>query len=63
MKDNRLFIEGAENGTPIRIYTIDGRLVTSAPLTEGSVSLPIGSPAGVYAVQVGTLGSTLIRVQ
>ena len=61
MKDGRLFIEGAENGTPIRIYTTDGRLVAFAPLSEGSVSLPVGSPAGVYAVQVGTLGSTLIR--
>ena len=61
MKDGRLFIEGAENGTPIRIYTTDGRLVAYAPLSEGSVSLPVGSPAGVYAVQVGTLGSTLIR--
>ena len=63
MKDGRLFIEGAENGTPIRIYTTDGRLVAFAPLSEGSVSLPVGCPAGVYAVQVGTLGSTLIRTQ
>ena len=30
-------------------------------LAGGSVSLPAGSPAGVYAVQIGTLGSTLIR--
>lgn len=63
MKDGRLFIDGAEDGTPIRIYTTDGQLVASAPLTDGCVSLPLGSPAGVYAVQVGTLGSTLIRVQ
>jgi len=63
MKDGRLFIEGAENGTPIRIYTTDGRLVAFAPLSEGRVSLPVGCPAGVYAVQVGTLGSTLIRTQ
>ena len=47
--------------TPIRIYATDGRLVVSAPLMGGSVSLPAASPAGVYAVQVGTLGSTLIR--
>ena len=63
LKDGRLFIEGAEDGTPIRIYTTDGRLVASAPLTQGSVRLPVGKPAGVYAVQVGTLGSTLIRTQ
>ena len=63
MKDGRLFIEGAENGTPIRIYTTDGRLVALALLTDGSVSLPVSRPAGVYAVQVGSLGSTLIRTQ
>ena len=37
------------------------RITAFAPLTRGSVGLPAGSPAGVYAVQVGTLGSTLIR--
>ena len=63
MKDGSLFIEGAKDGTPVRIYTTDGRLVAFAPLTEGSVSLPVGCPAGVYAVQVGTLGSTLIRTR
>jgi len=63
LKDGRLFIKGAEDGIPIRIYTTDGRLVASAPLTQGSVRLPVGKPAGVYAVQVGTLGSTLIRTQ
>jgi len=61
MKDGRLFVDGVENGIPIRIYTTDGQLVVAAPLMGGSVSLPVGSPAGVYAVQVGTLGSTLIR--
>ena len=63
MKDGCLFVEGAKDGTPIRFYTTDGRLVAFAPLTEGRVSLPVGCPAGVYAVQVGTLGSTLIRTQ
>lgn len=63
MNDGRLFIEGAEDGTPIRIYTTDGRIVAFAPLAEGCVSLPAGCPAGVYAVQVGSLGSILIRTQ
>ena len=54
-------IDGAADGTPIRIYTTDGRLVTSTALTGGSITLPATTPAGVYAVQVGTLGSTLIR--
>ena len=63
LKDGRLFIEGAEDGTPVRIYTTDGRVVASATLTDGCVGLPVGSPAGVYAVQVGSLGSTLIRTK
>ena len=63
MDGNTLSVAGAEDGTPIRIYTTDGRLVASAPLANGSVSLPAGSPAGVYAVQVGKLGSTLIRLK
>jgi len=57
----QLFIDGADDGTPVRIYSISGRLVASTLLADGRVSLPAGSPAGVYAVQVGTLGSTLIR--
>lgn len=61
MNGGQLFIEGADDGTPMRIYTTDGRLVASTTLTGGCVSLPAASPAGVYAVQVGTLGSTLIR--
>ncbi len=61
MTDGRLFIDGAADGTPVHIYTTDGRLVTATRLAGGSITLPAGSPAGVYAVQVGTLGSTLIR--
>ena len=57
----QLFIDGVEDGTPVHIYNINGRLVASAHLVDGRVSLPVDSPAGVYAVQVGTLGSTLIR--
>ena len=37
------------------------REMTGEDWQEVSVSLPAGSPAGVYAVQIGTLGSTLIR--
>ena len=57
----QLFIDGAEDGTPVRIYSISGRLAASTQIVNGSVSLPADSRAGVYAVQVGTLGSTLIR--
>ena len=61
MTGGSLFIDGAEDGIPIRIYTVGGRLVVSTLLTNGSVNLPVAIPAGVYAVQVGKLGSTLIR--
>ena len=61
MNGGQLFIDGAEDGTPIRIYTTGGQLMASTQLVNGSVSLPSSTPAGVYAVQVGTLGSTLIR--
>ena len=61
MNGNQLTINGVEDGTPIRIYTTDGRLVASTSLADGCISLPSAVPTGVYAVQVGTLGSTLIR--
>ena len=61
MNGGQLFIDGAEEGTPVRIYSVNGQLVASTLLADGRVSLPANSPAGVYAVQVGTLGSTLIR--
>ena len=62
LQGHTLYIDGANEGTPIHIYATDGRLVKSTSISSGSVSLPAGSPAGVYAVQVGKLGSTLIRL-
>jgi hypothetical protein len=59
----QIFIDGAEDGTPVHIYSINGRLAASAQLVNGSVCLPADSPAGVYAVQVGNLGSILIRAK
>ena len=61
MNGDMLFIDGAEDGTPIRIYSTNGQLAVSSLLVDGRVSLPADIPVGVYAVQVGTLGSTLIR--
>ena len=61
LNGNRLTIDGAADGTPVRIYTIDGRLIGSTVISGGSVSLPETATAGLYAIQVGTLGSTLIR--
>ena len=58
---NRLAIAGAPEGTPIRVYTTGGILIADSPLQDGSVSLPATAAPGVYAVQVGNYGSTLIR--
>lgn len=59
LREGRLYLDGAVEGTPVRIYTTDGRMVSSSSVSNGSVELPV--QAGIYAVQVGTLGSTLIR--
>ena len=58
---NRLAIDGAPEGTPIRVYTTDGMLVANSVIKDGSISLPYKAAPGVYAVQVGRYGSTLIR--
>lgn len=55
-----LYAEGAENGTPVTIYNLSGAIVRKAEVQGSAVSLS-GLQQGVYAVQLGTLGSTLIR--
>ena len=68
LQGNTLYIDGLEDSmvndqwSMVNVYDLRGRLVASAPLAGGSVSLPADSPAGVYAVQVGKIGSTLIRL-
>ena len=68
LQGNTLYIDGLEDSmvndqsSIVNVYTTDGQLVVSAPLANGRVSLPADSPAGIYAVQVGKLGSTLIRL-
>ena len=68
LQGNTLYIDGMEDSmvndqsSMVNVYTTDGQLVVSAPLANGRVSLPADSPAGIYAVQVGKLGSTLIRL-
>lgn len=46
---------------PCRVYDITGKLVSTAAITDGDITIPL--PKGVYAVQVGKLGSTLVRVE
>lgn len=47
-------------GIPVTFYNLSGTLVRQSQVENGTVSLS-GMPKGVYAVQLGKLGSTLIR--
>ena len=60
LRDGFLYMDGAEEGIQVRIYTTDGRLVQTSVVNNGCVLLP--DKAGIYAVQVGSLGSTLVRI-
>ena len=58
---NVLYADGAENGTAVTLYTLSGVVVRQTQIIDGSVSLA-GLQSGVYAVQLGRQGSTLIRL-
>ena len=55
-----LYADGAEDGTPVTIYSLSGTVLQRTTVQQGSITLP-GLQRGVYAVQLGQLGSTLIR--
>jgi len=61
LKGHTLYIEGATEPVTVNIYNLSGSLVFSAVANNGTVQLP-QLPAAVYAVQAGTIGSTLIRL-
>ena len=61
LQDRTLRIEGITEPTTINVYTLNGQKVFSAQTADGIVTLP-NLPAAVYAVQCGTLGSSLIRM-
>ena len=56
-----LRIEGLTEPTIVNVYTLNGQKVFTAQTADGIVTLP-NLPAAVYAVQCGTLGSSLIRM-
>lgn len=58
---SRLYAEGADDGTPVSIYNLQGVRVIQTTVEGGSIPLD-GLTQGVYAVQLGKLGSTLIRM-
>ena len=61
LEGNKLYTEGAADGTPVSIYNLQGARVGQVTVEGGAVLLD-GLTKGVYAVQLGKLGSTLIRL-
>lgn len=55
-----VYADGAADGTTVAVYNLQGVLVRETTVAGGQFSLS-GLPGGVYAVQLGKLGSTLIR--
>jgi hypothetical protein len=55
-----VFTDGAEDGTEVTVYNLQGVAVRQTVVQGGAFSLE-GLQKGVYAVQLGKLGSTLIR--
>lgn len=55
-----LYADGAEDGTPVTVYNLSGTLLQRTTVQQGCITLQ-GLQHGVYAVQLGQLGSTLIR--
>ena len=55
-----VFADGAEDGTSVAIYNLKGVLVRETAVEDGTISTA-GLGKGVYAIQLGRLGSTLIR--
>ena len=61
LEGQTFYIDGIDTDTPITVYDLNGRPVVNTVTSDGKIELP-ALPQGVYAVQVGTLGSTLIRL-
>ena len=55
-----VYTDGAEDGIEVTVYNLQGVAVRQTTVQGGAISLE-GLQKGVYAVQLGKLGSTLIR--
>lgn len=58
--EDQVFADGAEEGTTVTVYDLKGVNVRETTIRNGAISTA-GLPNGVYAIQLGRLGSTLIR--
>jgi hypothetical protein len=56
-----LYADGADDGTPVTVYSLSGTVLQNTTVRQGGIRLS-GIRQGVYAVQLGKLGSTLIRL-
>ena len=61
LEGHTLHIDGLDRETSVTIFDLSGRPVLRTMSNDGIILLP-ELTAGVYAVQVGKLGSTLIRL-
>lgn len=59
--DGRTLIINGNPDVQVSIYNLSGQKVFDAQVVSGTVELP-QLPAGVYAVKIGSEGSTLIRL-
>lgn len=61
VEGQNLYIDGLDGDTSVTVYNLSGQPVLHSVCTGGIITLPT-LPVGVYAVQVGQKGSTLIRL-
>ena len=61
LEGHTLHIDGLDKGTSVTVFDLSGRPVLHTMSNDGIIQLP-ELATGVYAVQVGKQGSTLIRL-
>ena len=66
---NVLYADGAEEGTLVTVYSLSGTVLQHTTVQQGRISLnglvgagTVPARSGVYVIQLGKLGSTLIRL-
>ena len=62
LEGSTLYVDGMDDDVSITVYNVNGKTVFSGRVENGAITLP-ALDAGVYAVQLDTAGSTLIRIE